>query len=466
VTRCACAALAVLFMVPATAFGAAASVDDGKLVLQATGEESISLVPAGDKYYVRRNRSSPTMLAAGRGCFFNAPRELRCTGDIRAIDVHLLGDRFSAERLRVPLTITGGVGDDSIQIGNRGPLTFGSNAPVSIQTGAGKDSVAIVGEAGVQYVVDGGPGKDLLTGQHVPNTPSPSFTLRGGAGDDTITGDSGADELDGGTGTDTLAGNGGSDTILGGPGIDTAVVVPQREAPVTITLDGRRNDGAPGEEALMGSDIENVTLSTAFAGGPVEGNNTLVGDEGPNVLVGAGTVRGLGGDDVISAAGAGVNDLDGGDGNDRISARVYDEFTQYVVADKIGCGNGDDVLFSDRLDPRPAGCERFNLGLHVAAATAPVGAGGWAAVRVKCTDVVPCELGAVTLTYKKHRANEYSEHRGPRLAPGQSAVFRVRLNRWLRRPGRFGTLAVTAMPEGAAGGLYAGFPRVITLKRG
>jgi hypothetical protein len=211
--------------------------------------------------------------------------------------------------------------------------------------------------------------------------------------------------------------------------------------------------------------VENVTLKTPNDGGPVFGRSTVIGDDGPNVLIGAGIVRGLGGDDVISSAGAGVNDLDGGDGNDRISARVYDDFTQYVIADRITCGNGDDVLFTDGRDPYPADCERFNLGLHVSAATAPVGPGGQAAVRVTCADSVPCRLGALTLKYKKHLANEYTGHSGPVIAPGHSVVYRVRLNRWLRRPGRFRTLVVTAMPEGTAGGLYAGIPRVIKLIR-
>ena len=94
-----------------------------------------------------------------------------------------------------------------------------------------------------------------------------------------------------------------------------------------------------------------------------------------------------------------------------------------------------------------------------------IGAGGRAVIRITCQDIVPCRLSTVRLDYKKHLASEYAV-RGPRLlSPGQSGVVRVRLNRWLRRPGRFKRLTVTATPAATAGGLIAGFPRVITLIR-
>jgi hypothetical protein len=241
------------------------------------------------------------------------------------------------------------------------------------------------------------------------------------------------------------------------------------EAPVSVTLDGQRNDGAPGENSLVGTDVENVTFATPFDGGPVPGGNTLIGDDGPNVLVGAGTVRGLGGNDVVVGASASANDLDGGDGDDRVGARVHDEFTDYLVADKLACGAGEDTAFTDRLDPRPPDCERFNLGLHVAVATAKVGPGGRAAIRVTCNDIVPCDLGNVVLRYKNHVASEFSGRPRMTIAPGHSAVRRVRLNRWLRRPGRFRTLTVTATPGasriGQPGEVTAGFPRAIKLIR-
>jgi hypothetical protein len=239
---------------------------------------------------------------------------------------------------------------------------------------------------------------------------------------------------------------------------------PCGEPRLSISLDGLANDGQPGENTLVDADVENVTLLNPYDGGPVPGGNTVVGNDDPNRLIGAGTVRGLGGDDVIVSNAATANKLDGGAGDDRISARVYDEASQYLVADEIACGKGDDVLFRDSRDPRPADCEHFDLGLHVAAATAPVGPRGRAAVRIRCADLVPCLLGRVTIRYRGHRAS-VRERRQVTIAPGHTVTYRVLLYRWARRPGRFRTLPVTAVLDGTAGGLYAGFPRAITLIR-
>jgi hypothetical protein len=448
------------------AFAATAEVSGGKLLVRADSpaSEGLTLLPTEGAYLLRSDRYRTSTLTSGPGCAASQPRELRCSGDIQAIDVQLNGDSFATERLRVPLTVTGGDGNDGIGIGGYTSGTFGSTAPVTIDAGGGRDNVSIRGLPRVSYMVDGGPGNDTLAGRRDFDAPGAAFTLRGGDGNDNLTGDSGADELDGGAGNDTLRGNGGDETVLGGSGTDTVIFAPTREAPVNVTLDGQRNDGAAGENALV-ADVENVTLTTPYDGGPAVGDNTVIGDDGPNVLVGAGVVRGMGGDDVLSAAASTPNELDGGDGNDRISARVYDDYTQYVVADRIECGSGDDVLLTDRRDPRPADCERFDLGLRVIARTAKVGPGGRAAVRVRCDDVVPCTGVGVALYYKKHLASVFSREGPPRLAPGASAIYRTRLNRWLARPGRFRRLTVTARAGGHAGGLFSRGDRVITLIR-
>jgi Ca2+-binding RTX toxin-like protein len=295
--------------------------------------------------------------------------------------------------------------------------------------------------------------------------------LRGGEGIDTITGAAGSDDLEGGAGDDALRGNGGGDRLLGGPGTDTVFFSPpgSTEPRLSVTLDGQPNDGKPGENALVGSDVENVTFDTGFETAPLPGGNTLIGNDGPNVLIGAGTVRGLGGDDVVVGMGAQGNDLDGGDGNDRVVATVHDDFIGYVGAATIACGNGDDTVFTESLDQRPADCEHFNIGLHVAAAIAIVGPDGRAAVRVTCDDIVPCRFGNVLLRYKNHVMSEHSSRPHLTIAPGQSAVRRVRLTRGWRRPGRFHTLVVTATPSafglGLPGVVTAGFARVIKLIR-
>lgn len=469
--RFAFAALLALLVLPASALAATAEVTDGQLRIRTSdpAAERVTLLPVDGTYLVRRDRLGSGTLAPGAGCQVSRPRELRCSGDIRSIDVQLTGDTFSTQHLSAPLTVTGGDGRDFVFVGGGPGQPTGSTAPVTVDTRGGRDSIVISGVTGVPYTVDGGAGDDVLEGVHPLGTPSPSFTLRGGDGNDRITGDTGADELDGGPGSDTLRGNGGADTLLGGAGSDTAIFAPTPQAPLSVTLDGVRNDGAAGENALVGTDVENVTFVTPYEGGPVPGGNTLIGNDGPNVLVGAGTVRGLGGDDVVAGAGAQGNDLDGGDGNDRVGARVTDGFTDYLVHDTIACGGGEDTAFVDRTDPRPADCEHFNLGMRPAAATARVGPDGRAAVRVSCDDIVACDLGNVLLRYKNHVVSEFS--RAPRvmIAPGHSVVRRVRLTRGFRRPGRFQRVVVKATPRayrfGQPGEVTAGFPRVITLIR-
>ena len=66
------------------------------------------------------------------------------------------------------------------------------------------------------------------------------------------------------------------------------------DGPILVTLDGLRNDGIAGEDALVGYDIENAGISPTS---PPSGDAVLVGNDDPNVLVGAATVSGLGGND-------------------------------------------------------------------------------------------------------------------------------------------------------------------------
>src|SRR3954451_11912324 len=79
--------------------------------------------------------------------------------------------------------------------------------------------------------VAGTDGNDQLAGAGQDDS------LYGRAGDDRLDGEGGNDDLDGGPGTDDLHGGAGDD--------DAAVYA--GNAPLTVTLDGRFNDGASGE---------------------------------------------------------------------------------------------------------------------------------------------------------------------------------------------------------------------------
>src|SRR5882757_3922139 len=113
--------------------------------------------------------------------------------------------------------------------------------------------------------------------------------LQGGNSHDWLSGSStnlAANRLSGGPGNDVLRGYGGNDALLGGPGNDTmyggagtdlvSYADHKPNSPVHASLDGLVNDGGPGESDTIGTDVEDLD------GG--HGNDTLIGDDGPNVL--------------------------------------------------------------------------------------------------------------------------------------------------------------------------------------
>ena len=153
--------------------------------------------------------------------------------------------------------------------------------------------------------------------------------LCGLGGNDTLIGRGGNDLLDGGAGNDLLIGGGGSDTLLGGTGYDTADYS-DHTAAVTISLDGRRNDGSTGELDLVMASVENL------AGG--KGADQLRGNASANALdggAGSDTVLGAAGNDTI-IGGTGSDTLMGGAGNDTIDGGTG--------SDAIDGGTGNDLL--------------------------------------------------------------------------------------------------------------------------
>src|SRR5581483_12203806 len=123
--------------------------------------------------------------------------------------------------------------------------------------------------------------------------------ITGGAGDDYMNGMGGDDALD-------ATGN-GNDTLVGGKGNDTALYT---SGGVSVKLDGKANDGAPGEH-------DNIKTEWVLVNGD---NNTLVGDDGPNLLFCFGkhnTLIGNGGDDeLLDNSPVGKCVISGGAGDD------------------------------------------------------------------------------------------------------------------------------------------------------
>jgi Ca2+-binding RTX toxin-like protein len=227
-----------------------------------------------------------------------------------------------------------------------------------------------------------------------PGKVGPGAVLDGGSGDDLLRGGSGNNEFSGGDGNDMLIGGRAVNRFLEGPqggGSDTLVVrsghawirYVGRRNPVSVTLDGRANDGEAGEgdRVRVGSFARRGGLT--IEGG--EAGDHLQGTRGNDVLVGgpgADTLRGEGGDDVLlvseSRSGAivrtgkdraadradggpgpdilwgnqGPNRLAGGPGRDTIVAGGGDDTldARDGEADDVGCGPGFDRALLDPLD--------------------------------------------------------------------------------------------------------------------
>lgn len=214
----------------------------------------------------------------------------------------------------------------------------------------------------LSVLLDGGDGNDQLSTNR--------GTVVGGPGDDTLTGG----VLSGGPGDDRLAGTDGPNVLDGGPGADLLkgmggidrTTYADRSEGVRVTIDGRSDDGAPGE----GDDVETEDVN----GGA--GPDVLMGDDGPNRLIG------LCGDDRLTGAG-GADVLEGGPGADTIDGRAGDDIIYAdagpfgdpppaaarcgaetaTASDLIACGPGDDLALAGAGDRVAADCERvyFNV---------------------------------------------------------------------------------------------------------
>ncbi|MDG2125198.1 MAG: calcium-binding protein, partial [Verrucomicrobiales bacterium] len=194
-------------------------------------------------------------------------------------------DHFSFSGVTSTVEASGGVGNDTII------LSDGAN---SVANGdSGNDVItASVHENATGVTINGGAGKDILTGG------SKGITINGGAGadeitgtDDEITGDvlngddgddqivagKGDDQVDGGAGNDTIEGGVGDDVLFGGTGADT--------------IRGSR-----------GNDVIYAGEGSDSVKGGVD-NDLLVGGSGDDHLDGHGGIDLIIGDDALSVNG-------------------------------------------------------------------------------------------------------------------------------------------------------------------
>ena len=256
--------------------------------------------------------------------------------------------------------------------------------------------------------IDGGTGNDGVTGRGGDDT------ITGGSGNDSLGGDAGNDTLNGGDGDDSLEGfwglatfgdTAGSDVYVGGSGTDFVDYAGRSEG-LSISLDGARNDGAPGEADNVGADVERLRGGEAndvLTGSPARnaldgayGNDTLRGGPGEDdLLAGDGDDRlsGDAGQDLLQGAN-GDDELEGGPGEDSFNGdgdwfcEACGTGADRILArdgldENVRCGRGEDSAILDPLDRTDQECEQVDrrgslggttpgTGLSPGAATPPL----------------------------------------------------------------------------------------------
>jgi hypothetical protein len=253
-------------------------------------------------------------------------------GELNAVNVRSSGGAIVLRDGGAP--VTPGFGCAVGATGNevRCPLPGGSpcaaDCSATIDLGDADDSAVVENGIAATTTVYGGPGADRLEGRRA------AVHLDGGEGADTLLGSDQDDVLVGGPGADLLQGRGGGQDL---------VRYDERPARVIVTLDGRANDGGPGER-------DDVEVEDVLGG---RGDDTITGDDRANELAGGpgrDTIDGRGGDDAIDATPARVTAPAGGAG------------TTADPHDTVACGDGDDRVDADGGDAVRPDCEVTGVG--------------------------------------------------------------------------------------------------------
>jgi serralysin len=260
---------------------------------------------------------------AGKGCkaVKGDKTKVRCTTSKTPTRVRVylydLNDSV-VDRSDLPMTADGGTGKDTITGGPKGDLLRGGTNTDHIYGLGGNDRI----EAGSgNDHLYGGDGNDHLIDDD---------------GNDVVYGNNGNDWFEDGNGNDKYYGGAGndsfdlfqphgsvknhSDLVSGGAGDDYVSFAAYSKG-ISVSLDGKANDGLPGEHDNIGRDVESI-----FGG---FGNDHLYGGPEDDFL------EGNWGDDVIYGEG----------GNDTLVGQQG--------SDKFYGGAGDDALLGDDYeDPK------------------------------------------------------------------------------------------------------------------
>lgn len=331
--------------------------------------------------------------------------------------------------------LSGGPGDDTLVLNGRVQADGGADddrfepgvgtcAGTDVHGGSGHDRATVDGHS---YSYDGTESYSLddvandgWSGAEDYHSDIEDLTTTSN-GSTILIGSPGPNVLTGGSGDDLLQGGDGADTLIGGAGTDVADYS-DHTGPVTLTLDGAADDGAPGEGDRIAADVEDLrggsgddTLTgdaqnNVFDGGP--GADVIVGGDGFDAVdysyrsapvrvdldgspgddgqagegdtVGAdveGVFGGDGGDTLTGNRGEGF--LDGGPGNDTLTdpgggdglfgdGGDDDIDSTNGAQDDVSCGDGADQLWRDAIDRIDDGdCEKVATGPRGATPSTP-----------------------------------------------------------------------------------------------
>lgn len=308
-------------------------------------------------------------------------------------------------------TLVGDAGNDTLTGGANNDQIFGGTGSNTVTDGSGNDLIDLSANAvALVYTTGGGADTvlgsafaDLITGSSSPDN------LFGNSGNDTLVGGGAADAIFGGDGSDTFVWNpgDGSDLVEGGAGDADVMAFNGSAGDETFTLNavGSRfellrnvgsidmdvadveqvnindvggddtfnlnnlsgtgvtsvrfdlgsGDGATDTVVVNGTNLaDNITASTGAPGVQVNGLpvSLLMVNADSEILV----INGLGGDDQVTGFSpletVMALTLDGGDGNDNLSAYATllggagdDTLTGAVGPDTMEGGAGNDILF-------------------------------------------------------------------------------------------------------------------------
>ncbi len=229
---------------------------------------------------------------------------------------------------------------------------------VTVKTGKADDEITVSEDLKIPTLLEGGPGIDWIQGGGGPdeiwggcssgdaNCNGFKDTLHGGDGDDFLHGGTSFDYLAGDAGNDRLDGGLSGDNLNGGDGRDLADYS-SRAVGVVVSLDGVVNDGAPGENDFIASDVEGVQ------GG--SGKDTLSGNDFLNILKGGPAddyLTGYGGADLLMGEagsdllrpGFGLDNVYGGSEQDTVT---FGERWNPVTVSLDGVGNDGEAGEND-----------------------------------------------------------------------------------------------------------------------